>query len=87
MKNKMVDHKKLNMKKTDDVLLAETEIKKIDKKVDKQHNDKLKLWEKNTTNNEKDINVRKQLFEIRNAIKNTDFEHLQENNFFSKQHM
>ena len=77
-----------DLKKTDDLLFAEHEIKQIDKRVNKSKNEKLKIWEKSVQSDNRDTNIRKKLYEIRDAIKNTDFEKINENTgYFSKQHM
>ena len=77
-----------DLKKTDDLLFAEHELKQIDKKVIKTKTEKLKIWEKSFKSDAGDMNIRKKLYEIRDAIKKTDSDKITENtNYFSKQHM
>ena len=57
-----------DLKKTDDLLFAEHEIKQIVKKVNKTKTEKLKIWEKSVKSDNRDMNIRKKLYEIRDAI-------------------
>jgi hypothetical protein len=78
------------IKKTDDEIFAESEAKRVDRKVEKAYAKTLKVWEKDEKRekSDKDLNIRKKLLEIRKDIKDTRYEALeQKEHFFSKKHV
>jgi hypothetical protein len=83
-------HNITGVKKTDDEVFAEIEAQRIDKKMDKELAKTMKIWEKDEKKdkNEKDINIRKKLLEIRREIRETKYDTLdQKEHYFSKKHV
>lgn len=59
----------LNSKVTDDVIFCQREIKNIDNKINKSKYNKEGIWSKTKVNDDRDLNVRKKLMEIKRGVK------------------
>jgi hypothetical protein len=80
-----------SLKKTDDLIFAQHEIKNIDHKIEKSKYNKKKIWEKSKESiDNKDLNVRKKIMEIKKSVKEKNtLDNLDNKNqkYFSKEHM
>jgi hypothetical protein len=73
--------------KKDDEAFAEIEAKRIEKKLDKEKTKSIKVWEKSEKREGDGFNVRKKILEIKNEIRNSDYNFLEKKNYhFSKAH-